>query len=62
MEAIGVRNILSKSLGSNTPHNVVRAVFKAIDQLESPEQYAARVGKDLSEVLSNYTVNYKSEA
>ena len=56
MEAVGVRNILTKSLRSGNPHNVVHATFDALHNLESAEQYSARTGKDLEFVLSNYTL------
>lgn len=56
MECLGVRNILTKSLRSTNPHNVIRATFDALDQLESAEQYAVRTGKDLDAVYANYTV------
>jgi small subunit ribosomal protein S5 len=60
MEALGVRNILSKSLRSNNPHNVVRAVFAALESLESAEQYAVRTGKTLEDVNANYTLRHLS--
>jgi len=56
MEALGVHNILTKSLRSTNPHNVVRATFAALDLLESAEQYAQRTGKEVEEVYANYTV------
>ena len=56
MEAAGVQNVLTKCLGTSNPHNVVRATFQAIAELESAEQYANRLGKDVEEVLANYTV------
>ena len=56
MEALGVRNLLTKSLRSSNLHNVVRATFDALDNLESAEQYAARTGQDVERVYSNYTV------
>ena len=56
MEALGVRNLLTKSLRSSNLHNVVRATFDALDSLESAEQYAARTGQDVERVYSNYTV------
>jgi small subunit ribosomal protein S5 len=59
MEALGVQNLLTKSLGSPTPHNVVRATFEALHELESPAQYAARLGVDPEKVLENYTVRYE---
>jgi small subunit ribosomal protein S5 len=56
MDVAGVHNVLTKSLGSNNPHNLVRATMEALLSLESPEQYARRVGKDLEEVMANYNV------
>ena len=56
MDSLGVADVLTKSLGSSNPHNMVRATFDALDRLESAEQYAIRTGKDLDEVKANYTV------
>ncbi|MBN2798516.1 MAG: 30S ribosomal protein S5 [Deltaproteobacteria bacterium] len=56
MEAVGVSNVLTKSLRSNNPHNVVRAVFAGLDNLESVEACAARLGKQVDEVYPHYTV------
>jgi small subunit ribosomal protein S5 len=56
MEALGVHNVLSKSLRTGNKHNVVHATFDALDQLESPEQYAQRTGRDIEDVHRNYTV------
>jgi len=62
MEALGVHNVLTKSLRSTNPHNVVRATFDALEKLESAEQYAARLGKDVETVYKNYTVRPASDA
>lgn len=56
MEAVGIHNILTKSIRSSNPHNVVRATFAAMAELESAEQYANRTGKGVDEVLENYTL------
>jgi small subunit ribosomal protein S5 len=56
MEALGVKNVLTKSMRSSNPHNVVRAAFEALDQLESVEQVAARRGKLPEELYPEYTV------
>jgi len=51
LEAAGVRDILTKSLGSNNVLNVVGATFDALEQLKSPEVEAARRGKDVKDVM-----------
>jgi small subunit ribosomal protein S5 len=43
-EAAGVHNILSKCLGSNNPHNVVKATVSGLKQLRSPQEIIARRG------------------
>jgi small subunit ribosomal protein S5 len=43
-ESAGVHNILAKCLGSNNPHNVVKAVFAGLDNMKSPEELMARRG------------------
>jgi small subunit ribosomal protein S5 len=43
-EAAGVHNILSKCLGSNNSHNVVKATFDGLKQLRSPQEIIARRG------------------
>ena len=47
LEAAGVHDVLTKSLGSNNPVNVVKATMKALAALQSPEQVAARRGMTL---------------
>lgn len=44
LEAAGVHNILTKCLGSNNPHNVVKAAFAGLKTLRSPEEFRARRG------------------
>jgi len=43
-ETAGVNNILAKCLGSNNPHNVVKAAFAGLKSLRSPEDLMARRG------------------
>ena len=44
LEAVGIRNILTKCMGSHNPHNVVKATIAGLTQLESKERVAARRG------------------
>ena len=50
-ECAGVRNVLAKSYGSRNPINVVRATFKALTSIQSPEDIAAKRGKRVEEIL-----------
>jgi small subunit ribosomal protein S5 len=50
LEAVGIHDILTKSLGSANVLNVVKATFLALDQLKSPEQEAARRGKPVKDL------------
>ena len=43
-EAVGVRNVLAKCIGSTNPVNVVRATLKGLQGLSSPSQVAAKRG------------------
>ena len=51
LEVAGIRDILTKSQGSANVLNVVQATFHALEQLKSPQEEAARRGKNVSEVL-----------
>ncbi|OIN96483.1 MAG: 30S ribosomal protein S5 [Deltaproteobacteria bacterium CG1_02_45_11] len=44
LEAVGVQNILTKCIGSHNPHNVVKATFSGLCQLQSREEVAAKRG------------------
>lgn len=51
LESAGIRDILTKSLGSANVLNVVQATFDALDQLKSPQQEAIRRGKSVEDLL-----------
>lgn len=50
-ELAGLNDILSKSLGSSTPINMVRATFAGLEQLRTVEKVAALRGVDVAELL-----------
>lgn len=53
-EAVGVHNVLAKSVGSNNPINLVRATIKGLEAMASPESVAAKRGKSVEEILENH--------
>ena len=55
-ELAGYTDVLTKIVGSTNPHNVLRAVFDAFLQMETPEEVAAKRGKPVEEILENYKI------
>ena len=51
MDAAGIRDVVTKCIGSTNPHNVVKATFKALESLQSPEYVAKKRGFRLEELL-----------
>ena len=50
VEAAGIQNILTKCLGTNNPHNVVKAAIDGLNRLQSRDSVAARRGKQAEEL------------
>ena len=50
LEAVGIQNILTKCMGTNNPHNVVKATIQGLQQLQSVEQVATRRGLQTAEI------------
>src|SRR4249919_21788 len=50
MTSAGIQNVLTKSLGSANPHNVIKATFDALVQLRDREEVAAMRGKTVQEL------------
>jgi len=54
-EALGIQDVVSKSIGSSNPHNMVRATLKALQMISAPRQVAARRGKKIAEIVGRRT-------
>jgi small subunit ribosomal protein S5 len=52
VEVAGIKNVLTKCLGSNNPHNAVKATMEALRQLASPEEVARRRNRPLAELMA----------
>lgn len=52
IEVAGIQNILTKCLGSNNPHNVVKATLNGLSLLRNPESVAQRRGKSVEEITA----------
>lgn len=50
VQAVGIQNVLTKSLGSTNPHNVVKATMDGLLQLRDPQQVAEWRGKSVEEI------------
>jgi len=55
-ELAGYTDVLTKIIGSTNPHNVLRAVFDAFLQMETPEEVAAKRGKSVEEITEDYKI------
>ena len=51
-EVVGVKNVLSKCIGSRNPVNAVKATLDALCNMQSPEFMAAKRGKTIEDILS----------
>jgi len=61
-EALGVQDVVAKSVGSSNPHNMIKATFAALNLATSPRAVAARRGKKVNEVLGRRETEAKEPA
>ena len=50
-ETMGIQDIVAKSVGSNNPHNMVKATFAALQTMTSPRAVAAKRGKKVGDII-----------
>jgi small subunit ribosomal protein S5 len=50
-EALGVQDVVAKSVGTSNPHNMIKATFEALQRSVSPRSVAARRGKKVSDII-----------
>jgi len=55
-EALGVQDVVAKSVGTSNPHNMIKATFEALQRSVSPRSVAARRGKKVSDILKGREV------
>ena len=55
-EALGIGDVVAKSLGSRNPHNMVKATFAGLSRCASPRSVATRRGKKVSDILGKRDV------
>jgi len=51
-EVLGIKDIVAKSLGSNNPHNVVKAAINGLKSISTPKMIADKRGKKVSDIIS----------
>lgn len=50
-EALGVQDVVTKSIGTSNPHNMIKATFNALKSIQAPRSVAAKRGRKVAEVL-----------
>ena len=50
-EALGIHDVVAKSVGTSNPHNMIKATFDALSHATNPRAVAARRGKKVSDLI-----------
>src|SRR3954470_6329413 len=50
-EALGVQDVVAKSVGTSNPHNMLKATFAALQDMKSPRAVAAKRGKKVGDIV-----------
>ncbi len=50
-EALGIQDVVAKSVGTSNPHNMLKATFDALEGMKSPRAIAAKRGKAVGEIV-----------
>lgn len=58
-ETLGIQDVVSKSIGSSSPYNMVRATFDGLQNIQSPRNIAARRGLKVSSIFGNKNAGSK---
>jgi small subunit ribosomal protein S5 len=51
-ETLGVQDVVAKSIGTQNPHNMIKATFEALNNLQSPRAVASRRTKKVGDIIS----------
>ena len=52
-EALGIQDVVAKSIGTSNPHNMIKATFDAFSSMYSPRNVANKRGRKVSEIFGN---------
>ena len=50
-EALGIQDIVAKSIGTSNPHNMIKATFAALKLIQAPRAVASKRGRKVAEIL-----------
>jgi small subunit ribosomal protein S5 len=60
-ETLGVQDVVTKSVGTSNPYNMIKATFEALKAMNSPRNVAAKRGKKVSEIVGRRTTDAAKE-